>query len=492
MLEPYRVIDLTDHRGEIGPMLLGDLGADVIRVEPPGGVSARRAGALIPAERSTEDLRSHQFRAFNRNKRSIVLDLGSAADRTDFEALIRGSDFVIESGPGGYAATHGFDFARFAALNPRIVHVLITPFGNDGPAAARIATDLTLSAMGGQAALQGAPDRAPVRISVPQIWRHAGAEAAAAAMIAHQRMQRTGSAQFADVSAQCVTTWTTMNAMDAHAIQGFNFERRGSTVQMGTREVDPVFACADGYLVALPVGTVIEPLLGHLAGEDLIDESWLAEDWLTIDQRRVLGETVRFTREQQAETLARFFRNHTKVELFAIGVELGITLAPINSVADLLHFEQIAAREAWSELALDDGTPIRTPGRIALFDVGRTSSSEGPTFEAAVRRPAPGSINTARRSALNCVPHPGQLQYLVCVCTRAADPSPDSRCWISPGSSLVHRPPGISPTMARWWSRWNLNCVPMVCVCLARRRGTANGTPRTFTVSSTPANSVCS
>lgn len=389
MLEPYRVIDLTDHRGEIGPMLLGDLGADVIRVEPPGGVSARRAGALIPAERSTEDLRSHQFRAFNRNKRSIVLDLGSAADRTDFEALIRGSDFVIESGPGGYAATHGFDFARFAALNPRIVHVLITPFGNDGPAAARIATDLTLSAMGGQAALQGAPDRAPVRISVPQIWRHAGAEAAAAAMIAHQRMQRTGSAQFADVSAQCVTTWTTMNAMDAHAIQGFNFERRGSTVQMGTREVDPVFACADGYLVALPVGTVIEPLLGHLAGEDLIDESWLAEDWLTIDQRRVLGETVRFTREQQAETLARFFRNHTKVELFAIGVELGITLAPINSVADLLHFEQIAAREAWSELALDDGTPIRTPGRIALFDVGRTSSSEGPTFEAAVRRPAP-------------------------------------------------------------------------------------------------------
>jgi crotonobetainyl-CoA:carnitine CoA-transferase CaiB-like acyl-CoA transferase len=395
VLSPYRVLDLTDHRGEIGPMLLGDLGADVIRIEPPGGVSARRAGALIPADRSREDLRSYQFRAFNRNKRSIVLDLAVAGDRSDFESLIRSADFVIESGPDGYAATNGFDFERLKSLNPLIVHVLLTPWGHDGPAANRIATDLTLSAMGGQAALQGAPERAPVRISVPQIWRHAGAEAAAAAMIAHQRMQRIGTAQFVDLSAQCVTTWTTMNAMDAHAIQGFNFERRGSTVQMGTREVDPVFPCADGFLVALPVGTVIEPLLGHLAGEDLIDGSWLEEDWLTIDQRRTLGESVRFTREQQRDVLAKFFLNHTKAELFAIGIELGITLAPVNSVADLLQFEQIAARDAWSEIALDDGASIRAPGRIALFDVGRVDldrdePSGTPAFRAAVRRRAPG------------------------------------------------------------------------------------------------------
>ena len=379
MLSPYRVIDLTDHRGELAAMLLGDLGADVIRVEPPGGVQARREGTLLPSERAPSDLRSLQFLAYNRNKRSIVLDLAQDADLQAFERLVAGADFVIESGPGGFAAQHGIAFERLQALNPRIVHVLLTPWGCDGPAAQRIATDLTLSAMGGQAALQGSPGRAPVRITVPQLWRHAGAEAAAAAVIAHQRMQRTGQAQFVDLSAQCATTWTTMNAMDAFAIQGFDFERRGSTVQMGTREVDPVFPCADGFLVALPVGPVIEPLLGHLMAEELIDETWLEEEWLTIDARRMLGEEVRFTREQQIEVLGAFFMRHTKRELFAICLELGITLAPVNSVADLLEFEQLAAREAWTEITLADGTAVRAPGRIALPGSGIPR----------IRRPAP-------------------------------------------------------------------------------------------------------
>lgn len=413
MLSPYRVIDLTDHRGEIGPMLLGDLGADVIRVEPPGGTAARNAGTLLPADRSPEDLRSLQFRAFNRNKRSIVLDLANADDNLAFQQLLQGADFVIESGPAGLAAANGFDFTRLRQLNPRIVHVLITPWGSDGPAAARIATDLTLSAMGGQAALQGSPDRAPVRITVTQIWRHAGAEAAAAALIAHQRMQRTGEAQFVDLSAQCATTWTTMNAMDAAAIQGFNFERRGSTVQMGTREVDPVFACQDGYLVALPVGTVIEPLLGHLLGEELVDETWLDEEWSTIDQRRTLGQTVRFSREQQIEVLSKFFLRHSKADLFQMGIDLNITLAPVNSVTDLLGFEQITARNAWARMELDDGTSVRTPGRIALFDAGNTTP-----FRADIRRPAPrldehgpairAELGAARRvpAILEMRPHP--------------------------------------------------------------------------------------
>ncbi len=366
MLSPYRVIDLTDHRGELAAMLLGDLGADVIRVEPPGGVEARRQGTLLPAERASEDMRSLQFLAFNRNKRSIVLDLAQQPDRHAFEALVAGADFVIESGPDGYAARHGFDFARSSVLNPRIVHVLITPWGCDGPAAHRIATDLTLSAMGGQSALQGSRERAPVRISVPQIWRHAGAEGAAAALIAHQRMQVTGTAQFVDLSAQCATTWTTMNAMDAAAIQGFDFQRRGSVVQMGTREVDPVFRCADGYLVALPVGLVVEPLLGHLIAEELADETWLEEDWATIDLRRLAGQDVRFSRETVVETLGKFFSKRTKRELFQLGLELDITLAPVNSVADLLEFEQLSARDAWTEMALPDGTKVRAPGRIAL------------------------------------------------------------------------------------------------------------------------------
>jgi crotonobetainyl-CoA:carnitine CoA-transferase CaiB-like acyl-CoA transferase len=115
MLGPYRVLDLTGDRGEIAEMVLGDLGADI----------------------------------------------------------------VLESAPGSDLAEHRIGFEQLRAAHPRLVHVQISPFGTDGPAASWPASDLTISALGGPVAVQGVvPDRAPVRLSVPQVWRHAGAEAA--------------------------------------------------------------------------------------------------------------------------------------------------------------------------------------------------------------------------------------------------------------------------------------------------------------------------
>ena len=344
-------------------MILGDLGADVIKVEPPGGSAGRNEGPRLNDAPATEA--SLQFFAFNRNKRSIVLDLQDAADRSMLEALVTSADFVLESAPPGELAKHGYDFAALRGLNSQIIHVLLTPFGIDGPAAGRPATDLTLSALGGQAALQGSPDRAPVRVTVPQVWRHAGAEMAAAAMIAHARMRVTGDAQFVDLSAQCAVTWTMMNAMDANAIQGFEFERMGSTVQMGVRDIDPVFACADGHLVALPTGAVLYALIAHLLNDELIDASWLEEDWETIDMRVMAGEETRYTAEDVRSVLTKFFARHTKRELFDWGLEAGVTLAPVNTAEDLLHFEQLEAREAWHAVTLPDGCPALTPGVFA-------------------------------------------------------------------------------------------------------------------------------
>ena len=86
MLSPYRVLDLTDDRGEIAGMVLGDLGADVIRVEPPGGTRARRRGPLLADAAEAE--RSLQFFAFNRNKRSLVLDLGDTGNLQQFQKLV--------------------------------------------------------------------------------------------------------------------------------------------------------------------------------------------------------------------------------------------------------------------------------------------------------------------------------------------------------------------------------------------------------------------
>lgn len=362
MLKPYRILDLTDHRGEIGPMILADFGADVIRVEPPGGSEARRRGPL--ADGAAADLASLQFRAFNRNKRSVVLDLQSSQGRGQLLALVAGADIVFESAPPGLLRGNGITFDNLRDANPRIVHVLITPYGADGPAADRPANDLTLAAMGGPAALQGLPGRAPVRVTVPQILRHTGAEAAAAAMIALTRMQRTGEAQFVDLSAQCSATWTTMNAMDAAEVQGFDFERMGSTVQLGTAAVDPVFPCADGHLVAVPSSAALEPLLGHMLGDEVIDAAWLTEDWSTYPMRALQGEPVLASPEEIREAFAAFFLKHTKAELFAIGLETDVTLAPVNTVQDLLTFDQLEDRGAWTSVA-HAGTKVRAPGVFA-------------------------------------------------------------------------------------------------------------------------------
>ena len=114
MLKPYTVLDFTDERGEIGPMILGDLGADVIKVELPGGTSARSAAPLLE---EGETALSLQFLAFNRNKRSIVLDPENAADQQTLVKLIERADFVFESSPSRYVEAFGFTHDQLSKIN---------------------------------------------------------------------------------------------------------------------------------------------------------------------------------------------------------------------------------------------------------------------------------------------------------------------------------------------------------------------------------------
>ena len=130
MLEPYSVLDFTDERGEIGPMLLGDLGADVIRVELPTGVSSRACEPLLHTEKIDHRANapsSLPFVAFNRNKRSIELDASKEADRETLETLIRQSEFIFESYPNSVLQEFGIDFDRACELNPHIVYVRLSP-----------------------------------------------------------------------------------------------------------------------------------------------------------------------------------------------------------------------------------------------------------------------------------------------------------------------------------------------------------------------------
>ena len=369
MLEPYRVLDFTDERGELGPMLLGDLGADVIRVEPPAGSAARRVPPNGPSG-------SLSFQAFNRNKRSIVLRDG---ERDALESLVRSADFLFESAWPSTLAPFHLDADAVRAINPRIVHVRISPFGSDGPRADDLGNDLVVAAMGGPVSLQGPRDRAPLRVGVPQVWRHAGAESAAGALVAHARRVRTGQAQFVDVSAQCVMTWTMLQAMDAHAIQGFDFERSGS-LMAGIEIVHP---CKDGHLIALPTSRVILGLLEWMIEDGVMDASARDVDWETFDHSLRDPELKpRWTRAEMVAFLRTFFARHTKQELFEFGIANGITLAPVGTTPELLDLEHLAVRDYWRELTLPNGRTVKSPGAWAR--------SGAATELLSLRRPPPG------------------------------------------------------------------------------------------------------
>ena len=157
-----------------------------------------------------------------------------------------------------------------------------------------------------------------------------------------------------------------MNAMDAWAVEGANFERLGSTVQMGTISIDPVFPCKDGYVVAVPSSDSAAGLLGHLLGEGLADQSWLEEDWSTYTMRMLTGDVPKVSPDIIAAAISQFFARHDKAELFQIGLEVGITIAPVNDISDLLELEQLKARQAFSAITLPNGTTVQTPGRFAL------------------------------------------------------------------------------------------------------------------------------
>ena len=357
MLEPYRVLDFTDERGELGPMLLADLGADVIRVEPPEGTPARRAAPFC-----ADGSQSLQFLAFNRNKRSIVV---GREEGGLLEALIAGADFLFESWPGGLLEAYGLDFDTVRGINPGIVHVCVSPYGRDGPRAGIAANDLAVAAMGGPVSLQGTPDRAPVRLSVTQVWRHAGAEAAVGAMAAHARRLRTGEAQFVDLSAQCAMTWTMLNSMDAYAIQGADFERNGSRMGAGSSGIELLYATADGYIVALPMSGVIQGCLAWMIEDGVADESLRDVDWETYDANARNPDAPSFNLRDGTALCQRFFRRHTSGELYRFGLEHGVSLAPVNTLAELLALDHLQARGYWREMTVGEEVKLQGAGAWA-------------------------------------------------------------------------------------------------------------------------------
>ena len=373
-LEGLRVIDLTDHRGDVGPWILGELGADVIKVEPPGGCATRRSNPL--RRESASDLRSLHFIAYASNKRSIVLDLDAKDDREILFGLVRGADFLYESGLPTGTSQSGIDRTQIQKCNDQLVHVIVTPFGEDGPRADDPHSEMSIASLGGSPNLQGIPERPPVKASIPQVWRHAGAESAVAGLVAHARMRTTGEKQHVVVSAQSCVTWTLLNAMEAHAIQGSDIHRTGTEIL-----TDPPLQirvqASDGWLIAVSRGDLAQALGPWLIDEGIVDPSWLEEDWGTFDHRAISGEDTKYEFADIYRAVSALCVRYPRETLMRRGLELGATLAPINDVEDLLAFDHLELRKFWrnNQRGLADE---RMPGGFLSLDGQRLAAPRKP------------------------------------------------------------------------------------------------------------------
>jgi crotonobetainyl-CoA:carnitine CoA-transferase CaiB-like acyl-CoA transferase len=197
-LDGIKVVDLS--RILAGPyctQYLGEMGADVVKVEPPGhGDDTRLWGPPFVGEGDE----AVYFLAANRNKRGIVLDLKSERGREAVRRLLADADVLVENFRPGTLEKWGLSYAELSALNPRLIHVSITGFGQTGPYRDRPGYDLVAQAMGGVMGLTGEPDGAPAKVGLPVADLNAGTWAIIAVLMALQARHTTGRGQYLDVS----------------------------------------------------------------------------------------------------------------------------------------------------------------------------------------------------------------------------------------------------------------------------------------------------
>lgn len=370
ILNGRRVLDLTTERGFLCGQILGDLGADVIKVEPPGGSAARGLPPFFGDEPGRE--RSVYWWAYNRNKRGITLDLERAEGREIFRRLAAEADFLIESGNPGEMAARGAAYDDLSALNPALVYVSITPFGQDGPKASYADSDLIIMAAGGVLILCGDEDRPPIRMSVPQAYLHASADAAGAALIAFYERLNSGMGQQVDVAAQESVGLANQSTALAAPLKADETRRMSGGAKMGTIRVPLVWEAKDGLVSSVVLfGSALGPftrkLVNYLYEHGECDEAMRDTDWVGYGGALLSGRVPMSGYEHVRGVVAKFLKSKTKAELFEIARANNLLIAPVATIDDVLENPQFIAREYWQKLEGPSGVELRYPGPFVRF-----------------------------------------------------------------------------------------------------------------------------
>ncbi|MFQ5380545.1 MAG: CaiB/BaiF CoA transferase family protein [Dehalococcoidia bacterium] len=369
-LDGVRVLDLTHHiAGPYATKLFADFGADVVKVESPGGDIARRLGPFRDDNENPEN--SGLFFFLNTNKRSAVLNLKTEAGRAALAALAARADLVVESFAPGTLDRLGCGWGFLHAANPSLPLVSISNFGQTGPYRDYKASDLVLYAFAGEMYSMGETDREPVKMAGSAALFESGSSAAVAAFGALWAAHRNGSGQHVDVSL-AETHFGGVDRRHATAI-AYQFSGR-RTVRVGGQGSglpSGIYPCADGYL-EFNNAQLYPERVADMLGQP---------DWLTADPR--FADPAQRANPEVIETFNAHFLEwcieRTKREVWAEARRAKVMCGPLFTTADLFDDEHFRGRGFWVEAHHKVMGSFTLPGRP--FQMG------GDGWE--LRRPAP-------------------------------------------------------------------------------------------------------
>jgi crotonobetainyl-CoA:carnitine CoA-transferase CaiB-like acyl-CoA transferase len=356
-LADIRVLDIsTLFAGPYAAQLLGDFGADIVKVEHPSGDPLRGYG------------HSHQgvplaWKVVNRNKKGVVLDLQDNTDQERFLGLAAQADVVIENFRPGTLERWGLGPDVLHERNPRLVITRVTGFGQDGPYARRAGFGSLAEAMSGLAAMSGEPEGPPQLPAFPMADAFAGVQAAYATLIAVHARDLIGEGQVVDIS----ITESLIGALGAQATVYDTLAIKPQRVGNASRNSAPrnLYRCSDDRWVAVsaPTRSVAERVIRLVGRGELTEQPWFASGMGRVEHRAVIDDA-----------LGRWIAARVRPAVIAAFEAAGAAVAPIHEVDDVLADPHFQARDVFvrvpdTELdsVLMPNVPFRlsaTPGRV--------------------------------------------------------------------------------------------------------------------------------
>ena len=348
-LEHLTVLDLTHMlSGPYGTMLLADLGARTIKVEPPGAGEGTRRLLENDPDYARDGMGAY-FLTLNRNKQSVCVDLKSEAGKAVFLDLVRHADVVFDNFSVGVTARLGIDHAALAQVNPRIVTCSVTGFGQTGPEINRPAFDQVVQAMGGGMSITGTPATGPTRSGIPIGDLGGGLFGAMGVLAALAEREQSGRGQHVDISMldvqiSLLNYMATMHLMSGHVPAGIG---NGHFVHVPYNS----YPTADGHIIIACIG---DPFFERFV--DFIDLPALRKP-------EYLQQPVRFAAKAQIDALVgAHLQTQSTAHWLARLRAARIPCGPVNNFEQALNDVQVQAREMVVEVPLKTGETVRMPG----------------------------------------------------------------------------------------------------------------------------------